>query len=315
MLDFTKELSLNKVIYNNGYESLFDPIENPLRDLDNISMIFEQAFPFKMNEANEEQNFPEYKKEIAAKENLFNPEFNYKDQNDKVENKYLETSMVLDEINEDYMKINGETKKIFEIAKEAKPNKKSFPSYPRIDDYKIYWRTKINKYIVETINEFIEQSDLPTEFKKKKIHAPSYKMFTINVRCASTFDDLSKTISDILSLGHESQEKQRQNYENIQAINAHNLNHPSQSVQKIVDFLTKTYEQIIDEFYNPQNQRYFELCKDNTAIYHDEEFRKQKGFSLFEKNGLITLFKTYKGNMKGNEKMLGKKRTSKKPEY
>ena len=97
MLDFTKELSLNKVIYNNRYESLFDPIENPLRDLDNISMIFEQAFPFKMNEANEEQNFPEYKKEIADKENLFNPEFNYKDQNDKVENKYLETSMVLDE--------------------------------------------------------------------------------------------------------------------------------------------------------------------------------------------------------------------------
>jgi hypothetical protein len=316
MLDFTQEISINEFLNNNKYESLLEPLENNLfKDSDNISMIFERNFPFHMNEDDANQNFPEIQKEITPEQNPFISEFKFEDANDKVENKYLETSMVLNEINDDNMKINVETKmKIFNITKERKFNKKCLPSYPRIDDYKIYWRTKINKYIFEVLNELIEKSDLPKDLKKI-IHTPSYKKFTINVNRGSTYGDLSKTISEILIIGHETQKNQKQNFENIQAIYAYNLNYPTQSTQKIINFLNKTYEQIIEEFYNPQNERYNELCMDDTAKFHDEEFKKQKGFSLFEKNALINLFKQFKKNKQGNEKNIGRKRAPQKMNF
>ena len=47
---------------------------------------------------------------------------------------------------------NKKNKQSDDSSKVEKANKKSIPSYPRIDDYKIYWRAKINKYYIERIN-------------------------------------------------------------------------------------------------------------------------------------------------------------------
>ena len=209
----------------------------------------------------------------------------------------------------DHMQINEEViPKIFDITKVDKANKKNIPLYQRIDNYKIYWRVKINKYYIEEINSLIKKSDLPNELKKI-IHAPYYKGFTIKVKCSSTKEDFGKSMSTILTIGSENQKNQRQNWINIQAIINHNPDHRSETVKKIVDLLNKTYEQVISEFY--VSPKFFELCNDDTAKFYDEEFRKQKGFSLFQKNGLIKIFKDSKEKENGSQGMLGKKRAIK----
>ena len=236
--------------------------------------------------------------------------FLHQDDNDKVDAQYNATEMVPEEKSDDHMQINEEAiPKIFDITKVEKTNKKSIPLYPRIDDYKIYWRAKINKYYIERINSLIEESDLPNELKKI-IHAPYYKGFTINVKCSSTKEDLGKAMSTILTIGHKAQKNQSQNCTNIEAIFNYNATHQSESVQKIVDLLLKTYEQVIREFY--ESPKFVELCNDDTAKFYDEEFKKQKGFSLFEKNGLIKIFTGNQGNKEGSKGMLGKKRAIKK---
>ena len=246
-------------------------------------------------------------------DNVVNPEENpfvQKDDNDKIDASYHATEMIPEENLSDHMQINEEAvQKIFDISKVNKTNRKSIPFYPRIDDCKIYWRAKINKYYIEEINSLIEKSDLPKELKKI-IHAPYYKGFTIKVKCSSTKEDLGKKMRTILTIGHETQKNQSQNLHNIQAIINYNLNNQSESVQKIVDLLNKTYEEVIGDFY--VSPKLLELCNDDTAKFYDEEFIKQKGFSLFEKDGLIRIFRDNQGNEKGNKGMLGKKRAIKK---
>ena len=148
------------------------------------------------------------------------------------------------------------------------------------------------------------------DISKVIIHAPYYKGFTIKVKCSSTKEDLGKKMRTILTIGHETQKNQSQNLRNIQAIINYNLNNQSESVQKIVDLLSKTYEEVIGDFY--LSPKLLELCNDDTAKFYDEEFIKQKGFSLFEKDGLIRIFRDNQGNEKGNKGMLGKKRAIKK---
>ena len=82
--------------------------------------------------------------------------------------------------------------------------------------------------------------------------------------------------------------------------------------RKLFDLLNKTYEEVIGDFY--ESPKLVELRSDDTAKFYDEEFLKQKGFSLFEKDGLIRIFRDNQGNEKGNKGMLGKKRAIRKVE-
>ena len=67
-----------------------------------------------------------------------------------------------------------------------------------------------------------------------------------------------------------------------------------------------TYEEVIEKFY--ESKEFDELKRDEVAIFYDEELVKQKNMSLFEKNGLIQLFKSYFAPKEKNETMLGKRR-------
>ena len=313
MIDFNFDNSNNfsffKDFYNNDDNTFMLQEPNLFNETDNFN-IFDSKFPPLFNGENEDEPYPVlFQDEGAPKENPFQ----LKDDNDKIDASFHATELIPEENLGDHMQINEDAiPKIFDITKVDKANKKSIPLYPRIDDYKIYWRSKINKYYIEKINSLIEESDLPNELKKI-IHAPYYKGFTIKVKCSSTKEDLGKSMSAILTIGHENQKNQRQNWNNIQAIIGHNSNHQSESVQKIVDLLNKSYEQVIREFYD--SPKFLELCNDDTAKFYDEEFRKQKGFSLFQKNGLIKIFKGNKGKENGNERMLGKKRAIKAENY
>lgn len=308
MIDYTLDYSSNYPFFNiNDDEIFMSPKPNLFENSVNFNDNFDSKFPPLFNDGQEEEQHS------AIFDNMVNPEENLflqKDDNDKIDAIYHATEMIPEENLGDHMQINEEAvQKIFDISKVNKTNRKSIPFYPRIDDWKIYWRAKINKYYIEEINSLIEKSDLPKELKKI-IHAPYYKGFTIKVKCSSTKEDLGKKMRTILTIGHETQKNQSQNLRNIQAIINYNLNNQSESVQKIVDLLNKTYEEVIGDFY--VSPKLLELCNDDTAKFYDEEFIKQKGFSLFEKDGLIRIFRDNQGNEKGNKGMLGKKRAIKK---
>ena len=222
--------------------------------------------------------------------------------------------MVLDEdkepnedINEGIQEIKKNEKKyekIFEITKVIK-KKNKLPKYPRIDDYKILWRAKINKWHKSILNNEIKESDLP-ESLKKNIYSPNYKKFTEKIKSDDTFKDLKKPMSAILCLGKEEDNKRKENYENIEAIKNFYKENPNKNVGKIIKLLDLTYEEVIEKFY--ESKEFDELKRDEVAIFYDEELVKQKNMSLFEKNGLIQLFKSYFAPQAKNETMLRKRR-------
>ena len=237
------------------------------------------------------------KEEISTKEQTPNEEIKVKDF--QCEEKPIENG----ENDGNIQKINPK-EKIFWIYKVKKPKKK-LPKYPRIDDWKINFREKINKWFIKSLNKKIRKSDLSKELKKK-IHSPNYLKFTEKVTAESTYKDLVKRMSTILCIGKEEYKNHRQNYENIQAILEFHKKNPTKSVGEIVKFLSMTYEEVIEEFY--KSDEYEELKDDETAKFYDEEVVKEKNISLFENNGLIRLFKSYFQQEDNDKTMLGKKR-------
>lgn len=228
------------------------------------------------------------------------PKLNF-DEDFQVENEYNELNMVIDEDNmnkideEEFQqklpKENGlnipPKKKIFDIIKAHK--NVYLPKYPRVDDCKIYWKTKINKYFIREVNRMISESDLPDGLKKI-IHAPNYKNFTEVVTIQKSLEHLQISMNDILTLGSGSLKNQRQNEENINAIKAHYQNNPTESVRKIIELLEMTYEKVIEKFYNSKAFKEFQN-DDKAKNFYDPEIKRQKGFSLFDtkKGGLIKL--------------------------
>lgn len=199
------------------------------------------------------------------------------------------------------IKIN---EKIFDIIKVNKHNRK-VPKYLRIDDYKILWRTKINKFYIRILNDAIKQSDLPSEYKKI-IHSPSYKKFTEVVKSYSAYKDLQRSMKDILCIGKETQKNQIQNYTNIRNIEIVYENNHTPTIGKIVGLLRMSYEEVIRMYYD--TKMYKEIIHDDKARANDEELIRQKGITLFDEYGLITLFKSYFEEKDQDKKMIGKKR-------
>lgn len=199
------------------------------------------------------------------------------------------------------IKIN---EKIFDIIKVNKHNRKA-PKYLRIDDYKILWRTKINKFYIRILNDAIKQSDLPSEYKKI-IHSPSYKKFTEVVKSYSAYKDLQRSMKDILCIGKETQKNQIQNYTNIRNIEIVYENNHTPTIGKIVGLLRMSYEEVIRMYYD--TKMYKEIMHDDKARANDEELIRQKGITLFDEYGLITLFKSYFEEKDQDKKMIGKKR-------
>lgn len=199
------------------------------------------------------------------------------------------------------IKIN---EKIFDIVKVNKNNPKA-PKYLRIDDYKILWRTKINKFYIRILNDSIKQSDLPSEYKKI-IHSPSYKKFTEVVKSYSAYKDLQRSMKDILCIGKETQKNQIQNYTNIRNIEIVYENNHTPTIGKIVGLLRMSYEEVIRMYYD--TKMYKEIIHDDKARANDEELIRQKGITLFDEYGLITLFKSYFEEKDQDKKMIGKKR-------
>jgi len=210
------------------------------------------------------------------------------------------------EINENIQKISYNDKKnekIFKIIK-VKKKKKTLPKYPDIERLKIRFRARISKSYKINLNNEIKKSDLPKDLKKE-IYSPHYKKFTRKVKCETAFKDLKKPMSDILCIGKEKDNKRKKNYENIKAIRTFNEKNPKTNVGKIIELLDMTYEEVIEKFY--ESRKLEEVKKEEVAKFYDEELVREKNISLFEKNGLIRLTKSYFASKEKNETMLRKR--------
>ncbi len=305
-----------KRVLFNSFENDLNPYErNFMDDYNNWEDSLEAIIKKKEEEFNEVfkplQNHEEdlNMNEIAPLKNDFRYNDSEMDKEFKNEMELDEDKNQLNEVNDEIPEIGLNDDKprqemIFEITKVNK-SKKGLPKYPRIDDCKIFWRAKVNKWYIATINNAISDSDLPKALKKI-IHSPSYKKFTQVVTCQTNFDDLQKSMSTILCIGKETNKNQRQNHDNIQSILTHYKANPSRSVEKIIMLFKMTYEEVIERFY--ESKEFIELKSDDGAMFYDEELQRQKGISILEEKGLIKLFKSYFTPDGEKVKMVGRKR-------
>ena len=305
-----------KRVLFNSFENDLNPYErNFMDDYNNWEDSLEAIIKKKEEEFNEVfkplQNHEEdlNMNEIAPLKNDFRYNDSEMDKEFKNEMELDEDKNQLNEVNDEIPEIGLNDDKprqemIFEITKVNK-SKKGLPKYPRIDDCKIFWRAKVNKWYIATINNAISDSDLPKALKKI-IHSPSYKKFTQVVTCQANFDDLQKSMSTILCIGKETNKNQRQNHDNIQSILTHYKANPSRSVEKIIMLFKMTYEEVIERLY--ESKEFIELKSDDGAMFYDEELQRQKGISILEEKGLIKLFKSYFTPDGEKVKMVGRKR-------
>ena len=282
------------------------PFSTPLDEVPNN---FERSF--ENNNFNDEMSiWPQSLKkesEIQNEPSSFNPpdEESFKNFN--------LTEMVLDEdeelneaYNEEIPKIKqNQQKNIFKAEKVVNvlPN-------PRIAGFMKFIRKIIHKDYISYLNEAIDESDLPKEFKKRnrKIHVPNRKEFTQKVNNDSLFYVLKKPMSTILCIGKEEKtgRNQKNNLKNIEDIKASYQQNPTEKVGKIIGLLKMTYKEVIEKF--SELSIFEELEKDKKAKHFDEEFVRQKKYSLLAKNGLIRFLESLSPKKEENGKMLRKKR-------
>ena len=172
---------------------------------------------------------------------------------------------------------------------------KKLPEYWRFDATKKYWKSKISQFCEERLNKLIKGSDLP-EALKIPIHKPNSLSFTANVKAKDNFGFLSESLKDIFSIGKDTEDLQKQNYDAFTKIfNYFNIignDHLPESLQKLKDFLEMSYEDLIRMFYDSDDFTTFK--EDYMTKYYDEGTKDQEGFSLLEDYGLIKVFKTLK---------------------
>ena len=174
------------------------------------------------------------------------------------------------------------------IPKSSK-NRKFF----RVDDSKKHFKVAISKFATEELNLLIAKSDLPKKLKKK-IHLPNYQMFTSNVKELDNLDFLSFQLKDIFTYGKKDSNLQADNEERISKILNYKKN--STKIEKIKEFLSLKYEDIIKLFY--KSEAFEEFKEKELTKFFNDGMIKEKKISLLEENGLLNLFKMTKKKRK-----------------
>ena len=168
---FENDLNPYDINYKNDYYNFEDSLEDqilkiekesdeilkPMQNHEEINELVPLKNDFKYEDSEMDEEFKGYEMELDEDKNELN------------------------EINEDIPKIGlnddlPRKEKIFEITKVKKSNK-GHPKYPRIDDCKIFWRAKVNKWYITTLNNTIKDSDLPKDNSQsflQKIHSDSH---------------------------------------------------------------------------------------------------------------------------------------------
>lgn len=291
--------------------NILNPSQNDNSFLDNQP--YEHDSPFQNsidhvdfilgNEANEEREvFP-------PTENIFRSSFNSlhipnendsQFENDIIEEINLDTKN--DNINHQNASDSG-LKKTFITSKEngqpgsiqmVSKSKSKKPS-KRIDYSLKYFKTFFSKYLKELSNKIIEESKLPSEFKKQKICSPNHISYTGNPKESDDYKFLFFTVQDILVYykGENCKNSlQKKNKATIESILSFIVESNDESkYEEVRNFFKMSLEQVYELYY--KDEAFKKYAEDEKAIYLDQEFKAQNGFSLLENNGFIKVVKMH----------------------
>ena len=150
-----------------------------------------------------------------------------------------------------------------------------------------YLIKKIKKYSFSIkakkhLEELIDKCEFQDELKNAKIYLPDHAVFTSETNYRKNQVFLTMTLREIFSLGN----KQK----NVDLFNLilNSTNYQNQlAYDELINYLDKTGEEIIMEFYDSQE---FEKFKEENKE-DGEAFRQEKKFSFMENYGFLKLIK------------------------
>ena len=156
----------------------------------------------------------------------------------------------------------------------------------RKDGYYKHFKVIFGNFLKKRINK-LKNICFP-EYNKNNFSKPSYK-YNGNPKEKDNYNFLSFKIKDILTYGKD-EFKQNWQYNNYLLINYIENNEKKAKnkdiYNKLILFLNDTLENAIVEFYEDKNE-FENINNDKRCLFFDEYFKKEKGFSLLEKNGFI----------------------------
>ena len=264
-------------------ESLYDNFDdNQFQDNSNQSNPFEPLNQINNPEAlNEEQKmslfWQEEQKESKGYESQIN-ELNKLQKNHAYEEKYEKPK-------EEECKAEKKENKVLSVNKKKRMNfilegkKKKCRNDYLIKKIKKYsFSIKAKKHL----EELIDKCEFQDELKNAKVYLPDHAVFTSETNYRKNQVFLTMTLREIFSLGN----KQK----NVDLFNMilNSTNYQNQLANdELIDYLNKTGEEIIVEFYDSQE---FEKFKEENKE-DGEAFRQEKKFSFMENYGFLKLIK------------------------
>ena len=170
---------------------------------------------------------------------------------------------------------------------------------PRVDYAIKQFKVYSSKFLREYGNKIIKECNFKNNLKKLKLFAASYKYFTGNSNEKENKMFLDFTVEEIFSYPKDKSKKdnrlQKKNKENIKLF----LDYIEETYPKEVpepfrnlqNFFRMTYRDIIVLFYD--SEQFKDYKSDPKTIFLDEQFAKNKGFSLMERSAFFKLMKDY----------------------
>lgn len=177
---------------------------------------------------------------------------------------------------------------IQKVSKSKKPSK-------RIDYALKYFKTFFSRYLKDQSNKVKSKSLLPSELKKQNIFSPNHISYTGNPKESDDYKFLSFSVQDILTYykGENSKNSlQKKNKETIERIlNFIDESGKEEKYEEVKAFFKMSLEDAYELYY--KDEAFKKYAEDKKAIYLDQEFKAQNGFSLLEKNGFIKVVKMH----------------------
>ena len=153
----------------------------------------------------------------------------------------------------------------------------------RIDYLIKKFKTKcFSKYALNKLIKKIKNCQFQSNLKDAKVYLPDHAVFTSETNYRKNQVFLTMTLREIFSLGN----KQK----NVDLFNmiSNSTNYQNQlAYDELINYLNKTGEEIIMEFYDSQE---FEKFKEENKE-DGEAFRQEKKFSFMENYGFLKLIK------------------------
>ena len=150
-----------------------------------------------------------------------------------------------------------------------------------------YLIKKIKKYSFSVkakkhLDELIKKCKFQDELINAKVYLPDHAVFTSETNYRKNQVFLTTTLRDIFSLGNK-----QKNVELFNRIENSTNYQDQEAYDELINYLNKTGEEIIMEFYDSQEFKKFK--EENKE--DDEAFKQEKKFSFMENYGFVKLIK------------------------